>query len=349
VSTVLTRPQRLVGALRKPREPSLVDEAVVDDALRSFLYDAAAADGPVSLDDVAVEGLGEEQLLWIDVSSDQHVDAAAAVLGLTAETVDKLREPSSEPALFAYEGYVHVVVIASGHGDPYAPHALHCVVGSNWVLTGHRGQLAFLDRFDERIRGDSGLGRIDGPGFLAAILHEHVASYLAELRPIESDLDRLDVSSMSGRAHEDTLLRELVRTRIRIAKLRRLLEPHRELFSVLARSEFAILSGSHAPADFAELTELLERTLRSMDATREMIGGSFEIFTTWTAHATNRVMKRLTVASLTLLPPTLLAGVMGMNSLPGALASPAAFWATTIAMIGLAAVVLSVAWRRGWV
>ena len=347
MSPVLARPPRL-ASFRKPPEPALLDETLVDDGLRPFLYDAAGADGPISLLDVAVEGLTDEQLLWIDVSNDQHLDAAADVLGLTPETVGKIREAPSEPVLFAYDGYVHLVVVAAGHSDPSAPHALHCVVGSNWVLTAHRGPLAFLDRFDERIRGDSALGRIDGNGFLAAILHEHVASYLAELRPIESDLDRLDVSSMAGRAREDTLLRELVRTRIRLAKLRRLLEPHRELFSLLARSEFAVLSGSETPADFDALTEFLERTLRSMDATREMIGGSFEIFTTWTAHATNQVMKRLTVASLTLLPPTLLAGVMGMNSLPSALSSPAAFWATTIAMVGLAAVVLTGAWRRGW-
>jgi Mg2+ and Co2+ transporter CorA len=47
-----------------------------------------------------------------------------------------------------------------------------------------------------------------------------------------------------------------------------------------------------------------------------MITGSFEIYTTWTAHGTNRVIKRLTIVSVALLPPTLLAGVMGMNSLP---------------------------------
>jgi Mg2+ and Co2+ transporter CorA len=57
-----------------------------------------------------------------------------------------------------------------------------------------------------------------------------------------------------------------------------------------------------------------------------MITGSFEIYTTWTAHGTNRVIKRLTIVSVALLPPTLRAGVMGMNSLPDIFVTGTAFW-----------------------
>jgi Mg2+ and Co2+ transporter CorA len=154
---------------------------------------------------------------------------------------------------------------------------------------------------------------------------------------------------MTGRIDEDALLRELVYMRVRLGKLRRLLEPHRELFPLLAQSEFTVLSGSNGASDFQSLTELLERTFQSMETTREMIVGSFEIYTTWTAHATNKVMKRLTVASVTLLPPTLLAGVMGMNSLPGGLTTSSAFWASTAAMGSLAFTTITLAWRRRWI
>jgi magnesium transporter len=213
----------------------------------------------------------------------------------------------------------------------------------------HREPVEFLGRFDDRIRGDSELGKLDGHEFLAAILREHVASYLAELRPIEAELDRVDLRSMTGRIDEEKLLRELVAVRLRVAKLRRLLEPHRSLFALLGQSEFAVLSGSQSSADFDALSELLERTLHSLEATREMITGSFEIYTTWTAHGTNRVMKRLTVASVSLLPPTLLAGVMGMNSLPHGLISADAFWASIAVMTGLGVTVMTVSRLRGWI
>jgi magnesium transporter len=318
--------------------------------LTAFLYDAESKDGHVSLENVPVDHLNEQQLLWIDISRDQDVAAIARNLALNAETVRAIRDPSPEPALFVHDDYVHVVVVAPAADTiPYAPEVLDCLVGPNWVLTVHSEAVEFLGRFDERIRGDSDLGKLDGHGFLAAILQEHVASYLAEIRPIETALDRLDLRSMTGRIGEEALLRDLVRVRLRLAKLRRMLEPHRELFALLARSEFAVLSGSQAASDFEALNVLLEQTLQSLESVREMIIGSFEIYTTWTAHGTNKVIKRLTVASVALLPPTLLAGVMGMNSLPRVLVTSTAFWVSTAAMACLALTVVTLARVREWI
>jgi Mg2+ and Co2+ transporter CorA len=59
-------------------------------------------------------------------------------------------------------------------------------------------------------------------------------------------------------------------------------------------------------------------------------------------------MRLLTVASVTLLPPTLLASVMGMNSLPQTLASSGAFDITLGGMLLIGATVLGVARRGGW-
>lgn len=316
----------------------------------AFLYDANRTDRRVSLGDVAVGRLDAEQLLWIDVSSEEELAAVASAVELSTETVEAIDGLSTDPALFVHDRYVHVVVIAPVNGAAFhTPHVLHCLVGPNWVLTVHRDPTEFLGIFDERIRGDSELGKLDAHGFLAAILHEHVASYLAELRPIEAGLDRIDLLSMTGRIDEEALLRELVETRLRLSRLRRLLEPHRELFSLLGRSEFTVLSGSQAAGDFEALSELLERTLQSMEATREMITGSFEIYTTWTAHTTNKVIKRLTIVSVTLLPPTLLAGVMGMNSLPHTFVTATAFWVSLLAMITLVLTIPTLARRRRWI
>jgi magnesium transporter len=332
-----------------PARATPLAEAGKSDLVAS-LYDANRTDRHISLKDVAIKRLNVEQLLWIDVSSEDQIAAVATAVGLAAETVDAIRGGSSQPALFLHDSYAHVVVVAPGNATAFhTPHVIHCLVGPNWVLTIHREPIQFLGIFGERIRGDSELGKLDAHGFLAAILHEHVASYLTELRPIEAGLDQIDLLTMTGRIGEEALLRELVETRLRLARLRRMLEPHRELFSLLARSEFTVLSGSQAASDFEALSELLERTLQSMEATREMIIGSFEIYTTWTAHGTNKVIKRLTFVSVTLLPPTLLAGVMGMNSLPNALISGGAFWASMVAMGTLVLTIPTLARLRGWI
>jgi magnesium transporter len=331
---------------RRPMQPATHEDPP---GTRALLYDAEHSDGQIPFEEVVVDRLTDAQLLWIDVLGLEALARVASAFGLADETVATIRAPSGPPAVFVQDRYVHIVVVTPSNGVGEEPHMLHCLVGANWVVTVHRDPIGFLAQFDERIRADSDLGKIDGNGFLAAILKEHVASYLAELRPIEAELERIDIRSMTGRISEEGLLRELVGTRLWLAKLRRLLEPHRELYARLAGSEFAVLSGSQSESEFESLSEFLERTLQSIETTREMIVGSFEIYTTWTAHGTNQLMKRLTFVSVILLPPTLLAGIMGMNSLPTLLSSGAAFWLTTTAMACLVLTILTLARLRDWV
>jgi magnesium transporter len=325
---------------RKPPPPSGTTIA---------LYDADGADRSLAVSDVSPDELTDRQLLWIDVTPARDVVGVASELGLEPETVARLDEAPAEPAFFSHDGYVHVVAVGPGDMPGGRPSVLHSIVGPNWIVTAHDRAMAFLDNFGDRIRGESALGRIRSYDFLAAILEEHVTSYFADLDAIDGDLDRLDLTVLSGRVNEDDLLRALVAMRLRLAKLRRLLAPHRELVAVLSRAEFRVLANTDSNADFERLSDLLERALQGMESTREAIAGSFEIYTTRVAHGANKVMKLLTVVSVTLLMPTLLAGVMGMNSLPRFLSSGSVFALTIVAMLSLALGTLTLARARSWI
>ena len=109
-----------------------------------------------------------------------------------------------------------------------------------------------------------------------------------------------------------------------------------------------MLSGSDSIEAFARLDQRTDQALQQLETTREMIVSSFDVYTTWTAHGTNKVMKVLTISSVALLPSTLLASVMGMNSLPHALTGAGAFLMTTIAMACLVITVVAFAHHRGW-
>jgi magnesium transporter len=288
-------------------------------------------------------------LLWIDVSDLAQVERATAGLGLTPGTRATIAHAAARADVLFHTAYFHVsVVVAPRTQGGYEPAPLHCIAGTNWIVTVHDSPLEFLERFNARIRGDSGLGRLDAAGLVAVFLHEHIASYLREIEPFELELERLDMQVLSGRADDVEVLRQLVVLRRRLARLRRLLAPHRELYGRLARPDFELLSDSGAAEGFVSLAERGEHVVQALDTTREMIVSSFEIFTTWKAHETNKVMKVLTVASVTLLPPTLLASVMGMNSLPHVLVAAPAFVTTLGVMSALVATVLGAARWRGW-
>ena len=317
--------------------------------MRPFLYDAQGSDGPVLLDAVETDRLAATQLLWVDVPDAEELPSITGAFGLTDESVASIRDPSTEPSALVFDRYVHIAVATVPDAMPSRrARLLHVLVGENWVVTVHSHPVEFLAGFADRIRADSELGRLDSNGFLAAILQEHVTSYLTELRPIEDELDGIDLRSMTGRMDEGDFLRRLVRARVRLTGLRRSLEPHRELYALLSRTEFAVLSRAESVKELDAVAQFLDRVLNSMEATREMVASSFEIYTTWAAHGTNRLIRRLTVANVTILPPTLLAGIMGMNSLPGLFANGAAFWLTIAGMVGVASSVLTLAIRREW-
>jgi Mg2+ and Co2+ transporter CorA len=317
--------------------------------LRVFLYDAKDDDGQIGLDDIDVDSLGQHQLLWVDVSDLDSLEQATKRLGVGRSTVARIAAETRRPEVVFHPSYFHVVVIlAEVTPLGYEPLALDCIVGQNWILTVHDTPTDVLERFGERIRGDSALGRLDAPALLATFLHEHVASYLRESEPFEAELDQLDLQVMTGGADDEHVFKRLVALRRRLARLRRLLAPHRELYALLARPDFEMLSGSDSMEAFALLSERTEQALQQLETTREMIVSSFEIYTTWTAHGTNRVMKLLTVSSVALLPPTLLASVMGMNSIPNLFTQSGAFVVTTIAMACLVLIVLVLARRSDW-
>jgi magnesium transporter len=227
--------------------------------------------------------------------------------------------------------------------------SLHCDAGANWDLTVHEQPVEYLERFDERLRGDSQLGRLDAPALVATFLHEHVAGFIREIEPIELEHDRLDLEVMTGSVDDEGVFARLVNLRRRLSQLRRLYAPHREVYGLLARPDFEMLSDSDSHDIFATLAERSEQALLTLETTREMIVSSFEIYTTWTAHETNKVMKLLTVASVALLPPTLLASVMGMNSLPHGLGTSTSFAITLSVMLVLLGTVLIGARRRNWI
>jgi Mg2+ and Co2+ transporter CorA len=346
---------RVAAQLVRPRRrqsPELGANGARGDrpAVQALLYDAEGGDRPITLGELSPEELDARRLLWIDVVDPQELAATMAWLGLGPDAVERVVERPREPGLRVESSYIHLVVLTAGATSlGFEPHALDILAGDNWVLTAHDPGVDLLERFDGQVSGDTQLGSLDAPGLVSVFMHEHLASYVREIEPFELSLDRLDIAVMTGRGDDPAVFRELVTLRRRLAQLRRLLARHREVYGRLGRPDFQMVSEVESPEEFASLAEGVEQTLAALDGTREMIVSSFEVYTTWTAHATNRFMKVLTVASATLLPPTLVTSIMGMNSLPHALVVPTAFAATMALIATLLVTVLGTARWRGWI
>ena len=290
--------------------------------------------------------IAEDELLWIDLvdASPEELQTVERALGLEEESVDALRSPGDEPAATVRGDAVEVIVRAPGPGLGDEPVVLQILVGSGWVVTSHEREIPFLEEHREKIQDQREVGLLSTVEFLADLLEWHVDAFLRTAEQLELAVEKLDDAALRT---ESDLVDRLVTMRRRIALVRRMLTPHREVYSELRRPDFLPQLDERESRALTDAGQRLERALDAIANAREMLIGTFDVHMTRTAQRTNEVMKVLTLASVILLPAVVLAGVMGMNFKVGLFDNPNMFW-VVIAIMAVLAVgtVVAARWRR---
>jgi magnesium transporter len=326
-------------------------------SLRATLYDANGRDRQVELRPDITDGLGEHQLLWVDVDrrDAQAIEQLRSTFDLPAETTSVLASDRTVAHLLRYPERVHLRLVAmepkesnETSDNPVAdasPSSIDIIVARNVVITSHQGTTSAFDHFLDQVRGDSELGALDAADFLTILVDSVLAGYLELVEAIGRRIDALDeVALRASQSH--AFLTEVVLLRRRVAILRRTLAPHRWAFAPLARPDFE-LEGLGKP--WPGISDRLEQTVESVENARELLIGSFDVYMASSAQRSNDVMKALTILSAILLPAVVLAGVMGMNFKIAFFDDPGNFWLAVGAMFALAVAVLAASRWRGWI
>jgi len=315
------------------------------------LFDAEGEDRDLDVREVDAAALGEHQLLWIDLVGKVDADVAAVLdrLGVPRDAQPYLLRATGRPCADDHDGTLHVEVAALAHPDDCEPMSIVCLVGKTWVVTSRTSEVPFLDDFRERASGGSELGALDAPSFLARVLEWQLTTYNAAIEAIVERIDELDQGLLVSLKRHTDLLPQLVALRRRIAQLRMQLAPHREVFARLASPELDHVSSAQSSEAFRALSRQVADVIATIEDTREMLLGSFDILMSRTGQRTNDVMKVLTIASVVILPSTLIAGVLGMNFHPAFFDSPNLFWAALGLMAVLICATLIAARRMRWI
>jgi magnesium transporter len=312
------------------------------------MYSRDGEDAPVQIES-SLPDPGKNELLWADVDLE-----SASEMGSLWEKLDignlvqGLDEHQDRPALIQHNGIMQLAVIVLRREPDFEPMTLHCLVGPNWVVTLHQGEMDLVDEFNKPFYGETRLGDLDGPTFLSLVLDWQLSGYFKIIEGLQSDIDRLDEDLLTKSPDEDTLLDRLQSFRRRVRTLRNTLSAHREVLGLLSHPRSDAVVGADAAADYQRLEERLQQAIEAVDTAREMIVGSFDIFMTRTSQATNDIMKRLTIVSVLLLPAAALAGIMGMNFKVAIFEWSWMFWVTIGMMLAIAGVTLVIAKRRNW-
>jgi magnesium transporter len=316
----------------------------------ALLFDRDAVE---EIDDWAdrIPHLGRSSVLWVDLERPDEADVRrlAEVFQFDEESVKRLNDmQSGAPHLSDFENYLHVSAVAPSEDRRLT--RVSCLVSERWVVTVREAPLEVVDTFRERASGSGETGKLDGLDFLANLLEWMLASYFEAFEEIEVALEDIDTTAMSGEidAKEETIA-SLVEVRREIGRLRRALTSHRELVLALTRPELDAISSSRSANRFMSLRDRLEDGVQAARDSRESVVGSFDVLIASTSQRTNDIMKVLTLASVLILPGTLLAGIMGMNFKLGLFDNAAVFWVVVAAMGATAIVTLAIARMRDWI
>lgn len=316
-------------------------------SIEAILWYPDGRDEEIDLADSKRQRLSKDQLLWVDCESPTDDDRKAVTksLGLSDDATDALGGEPNGPDARVLDGAVEVVVLSLADGKKIEPVPLQILMGREWIITRHDAPLPFLGEHRERLRDERQLGLLRPVEFLVSVLDWHVDSFFAAADELEHKVDELDDAALR---REDDLLQALVDMRRRIAKVRRLVGRHREVFAELARPDFLADLDERQSRALEHEAERLTRASEAVSHVREMLIGTFDVHMTRTAQRTNDIMRVLTWTSVILLPGVVLAGIMGMNFKVGLFDNPNLFWAVIGFMLFTAVVTLVVARWRGW-
>jgi magnesium transporter len=317
--------------------------------LRARLYDARGQDRDVELTREEVRAVNDRRLLWIDLDerTDADLQTLADALELEPKLVGQLRADRGRPRLIRFPDRILITLGAlEREGKEVSRRELDVLVGRNLVVTVHDGPLTAVEDFEDQLKDESGLGELDAGAFMTALVDAVLLTYFAEIDRIERDIEALDQVALRLRGGGD-FLSAVVALRHRITIVRRALTPNRDALSPIVRPDFEV--HEDLVRAWPGTIDRLERAIDSVDRTRELLVGSFDIYLGRSAQRSNDVMKTLTLVSALALPAIVLAGIMGMNFQMLFFEEPNNFWLVIGAMGVFAVVIVAVSRWRGWI
>lgn len=279
---------------------------------RALLFDADA--GSREMDATSLDAyvdLPDTRLLWVNAVVADGAPDALQVLGADPHRLDPDAGGDFGLVIDGDWKYLHVRALNWHDGQRPVDVPVAFGVGPNVVVTVHRGPVDFiagvLDNEADHLR----VGGLEATSFATALIDRMLTDYLDARDAFESQLDRLEL--MILRRPRGGYLAELQRLRHLASKLRRHLASQRDLFDALGRPDFDPSQSESAERHCRALSARYSHVMQSIEAARELVNGSFDLYTSRAAEGVNRAMHTLTVVTVAMGLAATIAGVLGMN------------------------------------
>lgn len=304
---------------------------------------------------MAIRSLTYGPLTWIDMPQPTLADILYLQEHYPFHPLDfeDLLSKSQRPKLDEYDDYLFLVLqfpVFNKQLQVTQASEIDVFVGSNFLITIHKGKVWPLARFFEACESSDNLLKDNlgqGPGYLLyRIIDKLVDNFFPVAYKIERNVEQVEeqIFDQGGRktVEEISLLRR------DIIAYRRIVKPQ---IPVISRLEYIKnrLIDEDLDVYFSDIGDDLARIWDTLEDQKGIIEALNDTHNSLISHRTNEVIRALTVISVIMLPLTLISGIYGMNvSLPLA-EHTLAFEFILAAMLIVASVMLAMfRWRR-WI
>lgn len=289
-------------ALRTDPHGSCTCRVVRDEGLSEFQFDAGRLQ----------ELLDGERFFWLDLRrpSLDELHSLGETFGFHPLALEDTHKFGQRPKLEDYDDFAFLVVYG------YAPDEdglveVHCFYSERYLVTVRRDEApAFTDLHREYVAGRT---TTEDPILL---LHRVIDALVDSFFPVLEQFDgRLDVIEEEiFRGQQDVLLQEILVMKRRLATLRKVIAPQRDLFGRMIGGVDELRGMTQeAGRYFRDIYDHLIRLTDMIETHRDLTTSLVDVYMSTASNRMNAVMKQLAVIATIFLPLTFIGGFFGQN------------------------------------
>lgn len=298
--------------------------------------------------DAVAAALQAGQRFWLDLG-----DTGASTLTLLRDTfrfhplaVEDAEHFGQRPKVDTYDDFV--VLVAYGLAGDGTPVEVHCFLGSEYLVTVHRGPAASVAAALTRLRHDA---ELPAPiTLLYRVLDGLVDGYFPQLDAFDEAIDTLQDDIL--RKPSDAQLGTLFDLKRRLIRIRRLTTDQRDMIAeVLTGTREIPGFGAEAERYYRDIYDHLARLAQTADGYRDLLSSALDTHLSTTSNRLNVVMKQLAIIATIFLPMSFLTGFFGQNFawLTDRIGGAPTFWIAGVALqVAIAGGLLAMFRRMGW-
>ena len=257
-----------------------------------------------------------DHIVWIDLS--QPTDEESYILTHDFKfhplSIEDVLMEMSRPKVDDYENYIFVVfLVASGRpgGEDELPFKeIGLFLTENCVVTVHFQPLQVIDTIFKRLHKDERYISRGADFFFHTVLDHLADTYIDTLRIIENETDKIEDEVFEDPDPE--IVKRIFTIRRDVLQVKRTIAPLKEVVNQFAKAKFSLIS-ERVAIYFSDICDHLARASDEADEHRDALNSSLEVYFSIVSTRTNEIMKFLTIFTAIMLPPSLIAGIYGMN------------------------------------